>query len=119
MENKFLNELIKVHEQLVSILVDIAEDPHTDSETLRLLSNLSDDWVKTCVSLHPNTPSKILRSMLLKHSAEAGEDEQWRIQIVGNPALDLKLLEKIMKKDPSKDVRRVAETAFRKRRKLD
>lgn len=115
MKNKYLPKLIKIYEELVSILVDIAEDPDMDANSLRKLSKLTDDWVETCVSLHPRTPSKVLEKMLALHSPVGGVDEEWRIHIVGNPALRLKVLKEAIEQDPSLHVREAALTALAKR----
>lgn len=114
-KKRYLDKLIKIHEQLVSILADVAEESETDPDALKKLSMLSDSWVLTCVSLHPKTSSKILEKMLARHSPNAGEDEQWRVHIVGNPALRLSVLQQRSENDPSPDVREAALTALAKR----
>ena len=108
MNKKMINKLIKIHENLVSIINDIAESPETSSTTLRKLSELSDSYIASTVSMNPNTPSGILENWLKMHSGNGGTDEQTRIHIVYNPALRLEVLKEVIEKDDSTVVQEAA-----------
>jgi len=108
MDKKIINKLIKIHENLVSILNDIAENSKTDSSTLKKLSELNDSYIESSISTNPSTPSRILQNWLKIHCGNGGTDEEIRIHIVYNSALRLNVLKEVIEKDNSPFVQEAA-----------
>jgi len=112
MQKQQLDKLIRIYELLVDVLDGIGEDPKTNPHTLTKLSAVTDARVQASVALNPSTPGRILQKMLKLHPGCGGEDEEWRIHIVGNPALPLRTLRWVVDNDQSPDVREAALTAL-------
>ncbi len=112
MKKSELNKLIKEYNNVVEVLVGIAESLETDGDSLTKLSKLTDGWIQSAVDMNPNTPSKVIEKSLRRHCGVGGEDDEARIHIVYNPKLRLQVLKKVAKEDCSEEVREAALTAL-------
>ncbi len=112
MKKQAIKTLLQQHEDLVEQLVAIAEDPRSSAETLRNLSKVTDNWIIASVSTNPATPSDVLEWQLRMAD---GSDAEMRIHIAGNPALRLEVLRRLVKVDPSSEVRGAALLVLSKR----
>lgn len=115
MEKELINKLIDIHEKLIFVLNDIAENRETDPTVIKKLSELNNSYIAASISMNPNTPSTILEDWLKIHSGKGGTDEEIRIHIVYNPSLSLNILNNIINKDNSTSVQEAALLALAKR----
>ncbi len=112
MKEDKIKKLIDKYESLIEELYEIASDPKTSKASLKRLSELTDSYVLQGLIGNANIPTEILLEMLDLFSGNGGTDEEVRIHIVYNPALDREKLEDIIKNDNSKNVQETALTSL-------